>query len=54
MTNKLNPNPFDQIGKFWDKLHENYNNWHDAAEEYWKAYTQWLNDVFMHQDKYKK
>lgn len=53
MSNK-DQNPFDQVTTFWEKLAENYSNWHKSAEDFWTTYTKWLEDVFMHRPTDKK
>ena len=47
-------NPFEQMTKFWEQFRVNYENWHKSAEEFWTAYTNWLENVFMHKDDTKK
>lgn len=43
MTKKLNPDPFEALGKHWEKSQELFDTWSKSAQEFWKAYLEFVD-----------
>ena len=53
MTKKLNPDPFEAIGRHWEKSQELFETWSRAAQEFWKSYVEFVSLLNQRNDKSK-